>query len=51
MRGNELLNDAFTRVRELVHISANRIDGAKLTYRPEPDANSIAWLLWHLTRI
>ena len=24
---------------------------AVLTYRPDPDANSIAWLVWHLTRI
>ena len=22
-----------------------------LTYRPDPEANSIAWLVWHLTRI
>jgi hypothetical protein len=51
MNSGELLKDAFTRVRELVHISASGIDSAKLTYRPEPGANSIAWLLWHLTRI
>ena len=22
-----------------------------LAYRPDPEANSIAWLVWHLTRI
>ena len=51
MHSNELLKDAFTCVRELVHTAATGIDSAKLTYRPEPGANSIAWLVWHLTRI
>ena len=51
MHGNELLTDAFARVRELVHTAATGIDKPKLTYRPEPGANSIAWLVWHLTRI
>jgi uncharacterized damage-inducible protein DinB len=51
LHSNELLKDAFTRVRELVHTAATGIDSAKLTYRPEPGANSIAWLVWHLTRI
>jgi len=27
------------------------VSPAILTYRPDPDANSIAWLVWHLTRI
>ena len=27
------------------------VSPAILTYRPDPDANSIAWLMWHLTRI
>src|ERR1700752_4353201 len=47
----ELLVDAFGRVRDATH---GAIDGASrsvLTYRPDPDANSIAWLVWHLTRI
>jgi hypothetical protein len=47
----EVLLDGFGRVEESTH---NVLDGASLpllTYRPDPDANSIAWLVWHLTRI
>lgn len=51
MQSRELLRDAFTRIRELTHTAAGGIDQAGLTYRPETGANSIAWLIWHLTRI
>jgi hypothetical protein len=27
------------------------IDGLALAFRLDPEANSIAWLVWHLTRI
>lgn len=51
MEGKDLLKDGFSRIRELVAISANGLDRERLIYRPEPGANSIAWLVWHLTRI
>lgn len=51
MHSRDLLTDAFTRVRQLVHSAATGLDRRGLTYRPEPGANSIAWLTWHLTRI
>ena len=51
MHSRDLLKDAFTRVRELVQTSANGIDRKGLSYRPESGANSVAWLVWHLTRI
>ncbi len=51
MECNELLRDAFSRITELVTVSASGLDRKRLTYRPEPGANSIAWLIWHLTRI
>src|SRR5712691_6843158 len=47
----ELLTDAFTRIREVVH---EAVDGQKpdqLAFRPDEQANSIAWLVWHLTRV
>ena len=47
----ELLRDAFERIHELVHHSVDGLSGDQLCYRPDPDANSIAWLIWHLTRI
>ncbi|MCJ0895168.1 DinB family protein [Rhodococcus sp. ARC_M5] len=51
MNHNELLTDAFGRIKELVHSVLDDIPAAALTYRPDADANSIAWLLWHLTRV
>jgi len=47
----ELLLDAFGRIRETTHAVVDGASGAVLAYRPDPDANTIAWLVWHLTRI
>lgn len=47
----EVLADAYGRIRLLVHQSAAGLDGEGLAFRPEAGANSIAWLVWHLTRI
>ncbi len=47
----DLLIDAFTRVRELVVELTDGLTEEIATYRPGPQANSIGWLLWHLTRI
>jgi hypothetical protein len=51
MQTNDVLVDAFARVRQVVHQAIEGLDGAGLAFRPEADANSIAWLVWHLTRI
>jgi uncharacterized damage-inducible protein DinB len=47
----DLLLDAFGRVREVVHATIDGLDPEELATRPDPRANSIAWLVWHLTRI
>ena len=47
----EILTDAFGRIRELVEMSTRDLSPDDLAYRPDPDANSIAWLTWHLTRV
>jgi hypothetical protein len=47
----ELLVEPFVRVRGIVHRVVDGLDAAQLTYRADPDANSITWLVWHLTRI
>ncbi len=47
----DVLIDAYGRIRELVHASVDTLDEEALTYRVDADANSIAWLIWHLTRI
>ena len=48
---NDLLADAFGRVREAVHQAVDGLGEDQLAFRPEPEANSIAWLVWHLTRV
>ena len=47
----DLLVDAFGRVRESVHGAVDGLAGEQLTARLDPEANSIAWLVWHLTRV
>jgi Protein of unknown function (DUF664) len=47
----QILIDAFGRVRELVTDLTDDLNEEIATYRPDPAANSIAWLIWHLTRI
>jgi Protein of unknown function (DUF664) len=46
-----LLLDAFGRIRELVVRVVDGLDEEELAARPNGRANSIAWLVWHLTRI
>lgn len=51
MNTSELLTDCIDRVREQVPGIVEGLDQEALAWRPDPEANSIAWLLWHLTRI
>ena len=51
MRTNDVLAEAFGRIRGEVHSAATELSGAGLNYRPDPEANSIGWLIWHLTRV
>ncbi|WIX74987.1 DUF664 domain-containing protein [Amycolatopsis carbonis] len=47
----DLLVDGFGRIQEVVHQSVDGLTGDQLVTRPVPGANSIAWLVWHLTRV
>jgi uncharacterized damage-inducible protein DinB len=51
MTTSELLEDAFERVRDAVHPAVNGLSPDDLAFRPDSESNSIAWLVWHLTRI
>jgi hypothetical protein len=51
MEISSLLEDAFTRVNECVHSSLEDLTPDDLTWRADPDANTVAWLVWHLTRV
>ena len=47
----DLLADAFSRVREEVHAAVDGLTEDELEVRLDADANSIAWLVWHLSRV
>jgi hypothetical protein len=51
MQTSDVLRATFEHVRELVHDTVSGLDADALTWRPDPEANTIAWLIWHLTRI
>src|SRR5215472_6356472 len=51
MKTADLLADALGRLREVVHEATDNLTAEQLEYRPAPEANSIAWLIWHLTRV
>jgi hypothetical protein len=49
--GNELLIDGFGRVREIVHDVLDGLTQEDIDFRVDGSANSIGWIIWHLTRI
>jgi uncharacterized damage-inducible protein DinB len=51
MTSADLLVDAFGRIREEVHQVVDELTVEQLAFRAGASANSIAWLVWHLTRI
>ncbi|MBT2551677.1 DinB family protein [Arthrobacter sp. ISL-5] len=51
MKSNELLLDSFGRIREIVATTLEGADDESLVRRPAGTGNSIAWLIWHLSRI
>ena len=51
MNAIEVLRDVFGRVHTDVHGAVEGLDVAALTHRVDATANSIAWLIWHLTRV
>jgi hypothetical protein len=46
-----LLLELYGRVPPLVRDAVEGLDGATLTRPPAPGVNTIAWLVWHLTRV
>jgi Protein of unknown function (DUF664) len=47
----ELLRDAFDRISAVVHSALREASIDVLTFRVDPAANTMAWLIWHLTRV
>jgi hypothetical protein len=46
-----LLTDALERVHDDLHVHIAGLDVAALSWRPDPEANSMGWLVWHLSRV
>jgi hypothetical protein len=46
----ELLVESHGRVGGVLHRAVGGLDVAQLTWRADPDANTIAWLAWHAAR-
>jgi hypothetical protein len=51
MTSAEVLADFFGRVKEIVEGVLDGSSPEHLTARLDSEANSIAWLVWHLTRV
>ena len=51
MQTREILVEAYGRIRSVAHQAAEGLSAEALVFRPEADANSVGWLVWHLTRI
>lgn len=51
MTSAELLLDAHGRIAGRVHAVARDVTPEELHARLTPEANTIAWLLWHLARV
>src|SRR5262245_6402762 len=48
---NDLLLDSFGRITEDVADTLDQLDDEQLHTVIEPGANTVAWLVWHLTRV
>mgnify|MGYP001254180305 CR=1 FL=1 len=51
MQVGELLEELYGRIEPLVEAAVEGLDVGQLTWAPGPGANTIAWLVWHLTRV
>jgi uncharacterized damage-inducible protein DinB len=51
MHAKDILIDGFSRIQEEVHAAVEGLGPDDLHARPSDGTNSIAWLVWHLTRV
>ncbi|MFC1900810.1 DinB family protein [Chloroflexota bacterium] len=50
MKWHDMLSDGYGRILEIMERTCNGLSTEDLKWQPHPDANSIGWLCWHLTR-
>ncbi|HMK98315.1 MAG TPA: DinB family protein, partial [Acidimicrobiales bacterium] len=51
MHARDICLDGFGRVREGVGRVLQGLTPEQLAFRPDEESNSMAWLIWHLTRV
>lgn len=51
MNVNEVLIDGYSRISQILNRTLPGLTPEQLVFRPAEEANSIAWLAWHLTRV
>jgi hypothetical protein len=51
MNTNDVLADAFGRIVEDFELAVVGLTSDELAFRPDAEANSIAWLAWHAARV
>ncbi|MCG5436839.1 mycothiol transferase [Micromonospora foliorum] len=48
---SDLLTEAYDRLPDLVRAAVDGLSPEQLRQQPGPGANSVGWLVWHLTRV
>lgn len=51
MEVKDIVLDALERIRGSLHRTLDGLTLAEIHRQPQSDSNSIAWLVWHLTRV
>ena len=51
MNTAELLADGYGRIQEVVHEAVDGLTADELAESPDRASNTVAWLVWHLTRV
>jgi uncharacterized damage-inducible protein DinB len=47
----DILKDGYGRLPETIEAAVRDLSPEQLRWAPKPGANSIGWLVWHLTRV
>ncbi|MFJ4468233.1 DinB family protein [Streptomyces sp. NPDC089424] len=51
MHAKDILSDGYHRIQEEVHAAVDGLTAGDLNALPGPGANSVTWLIWHLSRV
>jgi hypothetical protein len=51
LEAKDVVSDALGRIQSIVHRALKRVTVDDIHRQPSGETNSIAWLVWHLTRV